>query len=1104
MKNHRLVAAGALIALISSVIAVGALAAPASAAPIDSLYTPDLTTYPNASAAEPRAIMLSHSGAANGTMLSTFDNTVSFNHSDGVGMPPSLTVEKSTDGGTTWAPFSTVSDAVHGWAFARQGMMLELPNTVGSLPAGTILFAGNYESSGETSQDIEVYKSSDHGATWSYLSSCATGGHYPGFGTWEPYLSIDANNNLDCYFSDERHSASGYNQLIGHVTSTDGANTWGSEVYDVAENTGQYRPGMAAVRKMANGNYILVYELPGPVNSQIHYKISTDGVNWGTASNLGTGIATSDGSFLANTPELISIPASSTYPNGMLVLAGRSYLTGAGVNDDARGNVLLVNTNNGAGTWQRAAAPLGLNPPPAPQFDCNNYKPSLLWTGSGTNVLEIASHLIGPGGSDNTGTCELNYATAAVTPAPTTATVVATAIGGSGHPWLLWRYADGHVALSQMTADGSSTVSTSSFGPYTGLTAIDLAVGYDNEPRILWDNSSGAATMWTMSSDGTALLSSYTYGPYTGTVAKSIAVGADNRWHVLWAATDGHINLWTMPSDASAISTNTAYGPISGATATDLAEGADNYPRVLWNYTSGSAALWAMSADGSSMTSTHSYGPYSGTKALSVAAGADNQWRVLWSGADGHINLWTMPADASSITSNTSYGPFTGVTPINIAVGKNNLPRISWTTSAGNSVLTTYNTTGTSGIYDYQATPVAQTPSLPSVASSHWADAWEKPTAEAASLTASSFTCRYPIKITATGSKIRLHLSNIFVSAATSFGGVTIATKGSGGAIVSGSSHAVTVGGSSSFSIAANSQVISDPLTLSVHAGDQYEVSLFLNGSITQYPNHAIGQATSYCTGTNTGDHTADLTTASYAYTNQNVAWINGADVLAASNTKTVVAFGDSITDGLGSTVDANTRWSDDLANAVGASNISVANAGIASNTLTYPDGSAAGPIGLARFNRDVLMQSGISDVILFEGTNDICFNVKAATVIGALQQLAAQAHAAGIRVIGATLIARGGDGNGCLGIATDAAAAAARAQVNAWILSTSDFDAIIDFNSATKNTDPTYAPGDLTHTHTYPNYTQYLAYAYDSGDHTHPNDAGHAAMSSAIDPNQF
>jgi lysophospholipase L1-like esterase len=210
-------------------------------------------------------------------------------------------------------------------------------------------------------------------------------------------------------------------------------------------------------------------------------------------------------------------------------------------------------------------------------------------------------------------------------------------------------------------------------------------------------------------------------------------------------------------------------------------------------------------------------------------------------------------------------------------------------------------------------------------------------------------------------------------------------------------------------------------------------------------------------------------------------------EVAAASGAGAVVAFGDSITDGARSTADMNSRWPDYLARrlaARGGSPIAVLNAGISGNQVL---GDGAGVSALARFDRDVLMQTGVTHVIVMEGINDIGLaranpSPSAADLIAGHKQLIERARARGLKVYGATLTPFEG------AFYYTAEGEAKRQALNQWIRTSGAYDAVIDFDQVTR--DPS-AP------------TKFLP-AHDSGDHLHPGDAGYKAMGEAIDLKLF
>jgi len=215
-------------------------------------------------------------------------------------------------------------------------------------------------------------------------------------------------------------------------------------------------------------------------------------------------------------------------------------------------------------------------------------------------------------------------------------------------------------------------------------------------------------------------------------------------------------------------------------------------------------------------------------------------------------------------------------------------------------------------------------------------------------------------------------------------------------------------------------------------------------------------------------------------------------EVATTTPVATVVAFGDSLTDGMRSTANANNRWPDQLARRLAAernsAGVAVLNAGITGNRV-LSDGPAPqqGVNALARFDRDVLLQPGVTHVVVLEGTNDIGLagqspSPSAADLIVAHQQLIERAHARGLRIYGATLAPFEG------AIYWTKEGEAKRVALNQWIRTSRAYDGVIDFDAVLR--DPA-AP------------TKFLP-QYDSGDHLHPNDAGYQAMGNAVDLSLF
>jgi lysophospholipase L1-like esterase len=219
--------------------------------------------------------------------------------------------------------------------------------------------------------------------------------------------------------------------------------------------------------------------------------------------------------------------------------------------------------------------------------------------------------------------------------------------------------------------------------------------------------------------------------------------------------------------------------------------------------------------------------------------------------------------------------------------------------------------------------------------------------------------------------------------------------------------------------------------------------------------------------------------------------WLARVEVSADPEAYTVVALGDSITDGFGSDMDTNTRWPDELGRRLRANprtrHASVVNVGIGGNRLLSEMGGGFGVNALARFDRDVLAQPNVAFVIVLEGINDIgmarpAAGPSAAMLIAAHQQLIARAHAHGIAIFGATLTPYEGANY------WTAEGEATRKAVNEWIRTSGAYDAVFDFDAATRD----------------PKQPARMLPQYHVGDFLHPNSAGYKAMAAAVDLKVF
>lgn len=362
---------------------------------------------------------------------------------------------------------------------------------------------------------------------------------------------------------------------------------------------------------------------------------------------------------------------------------------------------------------------------------------------------------------------------------------------------------------------------------------------------------------------------------------------------------------------------------------------------------------------------------------------------------------------------------------------------------------------------------------------------------------------RLIVHTSAGGTKVRIRISNTFGDQPLLIGGAHIARRTSAADIDPTSDRALMFHGQSSTKVPARSMVVSDPVDLDVPALSDLAISLFLPKATQAMSSHILALQTSYVSPT--GDSTADV---KFPVAKEIHSWpfLTGVDVAASPRGVSIVAFGSSLTDGDGSTLDSNRRWPDVLAERLQKSadrkaEVGVLNQGIIGNRLLKdspqqagsPFGAALGQAGLARFERDVLAQAGVRYVIVGLGINDIAFpgsltplteRISVESMISGYRQLIARAHQKGIRVIGTT--------NPPFENSFLAAPPVTfytpekenvRQKVNAWMRSSAEFDAVVDFDKVLRD----------------PSHPTRLLAIYDSGDHLHPNNAGCTAEGNAI-----
>lgn len=351
-------------------------------------------------------------------------------------------------------------------------------------------------------------------------------------------------------------------------------------------------------------------------------------------------------------------------------------------------------------------------------------------------------------------------------------------------------------------------------------------------------------------------------------------------------------------------------------------------------------------------------------------------------------------------------------------------------------------------------------------------------------------TVRNIVYTSAGGSELRIRVSNAFGDRPVTVGAATVGRQLREAQVDAATLRGLTFAGQRAVRVPAGGSALSDPLRMPVPALSNLAVSLYLPEPTGPATYHQAPMQTNYLAA---GDHAADPAAGAFGTTVGTWFFVDAVQVRGRA-AGTIVALGDSITDGVGGQNNANTRWPNYLARRLaerhGSRAPAVIGEGISGNRVRN-DSTCFGVSLLDRLDRDVFSQPGVHTIVLLEGINDLgfsqlpdegCFTpnaaVSAAQLIAAYRQVIDRAHAHGIRIYGGTLMPAQGFSY------WDDAAEAKRREVNAWIRTSRAFDGVVDFAAATA----------------YPGHPELLDPKYDSGDHLHPNDAGFEAMAAAAD----
>jgi lysophospholipase L1-like esterase len=387
----------------------------------------------------------------------------------------------------------------------------------------------------------------------------------------------------------------------------------------------------------------------------------------------------------------------------------------------------------------------------------------------------------------------------------------------------------------------------------------------------------------------------------------------------------------------------------------------------------------------------------------------------------------------------------------------------------------------------------------------HWVSAWSDAVHTPlpfpdlpASPVIENQTIRMIVRPTLGGERLRIRFSNGFGTTPIVIGAAHVALLSKGAQISPESDRALTFSGKSSVSIPPGAPMLSDSVDFKVPAFAELAISIYLPGLTPASTTHFWAQHETYVSGP--GDFTSQVDIPN-ATVRTSWYWLSDVEVWSSDQTGATIAFGDSITDGVGAKQGEYSDWPDmlagRLANDHGTFGLAVLNEGIGGNRILR-DG--AGVSALARFDRDVLAQPGVVNLIILEGINDIGWphmkprplpdgttpkegpfsteTASAQDLIAGLQQIIERAHQHGIKVFGATLTPyEGADYYSEDGEVT-------RQSVNQWIRTSGAFDAVFDFDAAVRD----------------PNHPARFREDYQSGDHLHPSAAGYKAMAAAVD----
>ncbi|RFU40295.1 SGNH/GDSL hydrolase family protein [Actinomadura logoneensis] len=349
-------------------------------------------------------------------------------------------------------------------------------------------------------------------------------------------------------------------------------------------------------------------------------------------------------------------------------------------------------------------------------------------------------------------------------------------------------------------------------------------------------------------------------------------------------------------------------------------------------------------------------------------------------------------------------------------------------------------------------------------------------------------TLRQVVRLSSGGTRVRVRISNLYGKNPLKVDAAAVARSAGGAKVWPGSSVRLTFGGRSAPMVRPGAEAVSDPLPFRTAPLEKLAITLRFGAPTGPATFHLFGGRPAFLA---SGDHLTDVGSAAYAKSTNSTYFLSGVDVSGGRSAGTVVAFGDSLIDGVGSTPGADAALPDLLAERLSGTSrpVAVVNAGIGGNRLRH-DSPCAGEKATARFQRDVLDRPGVRVALVHLGANDLrespgdpCLGntgpSTARQVIEAQRELVRAAHARGVKVVGATILPM----RSALFPVWSPTVEKARVEVNRWIRTSRTFDAVLDVDRAIA--DPAAPDRPL------------VAYVYEDG--LHPNDAGYQAIARAL-----